>query len=131
MCEYLPVMIAARLGVQIELVTKQFSNFMPSLASRSMLGVLISLLPYALMACAAWSSDIIKTMLGGLGAVRCCTAVSEAEGASKVSNASSPSSPSGPSGPSSPSGPSGPSGHGYLVIIFIALILFEIPLLRF
>src|SRR5262245_56249591 len=64
--EYLPVRIAARLRVQIELVTKQFSNFIPSFANRSMFGVLLMWLPYALMACAAWSSDIMKTMLGGL-----------------------------------------------------------------
>ena len=63
-CEYLPVRIAARLGVQIELVTKQFSNFIPSFANLSMFGVLIKRLPYAPTACAAWSSDMMKTMFG-------------------------------------------------------------------
>jgi hypothetical protein len=37
--EYLPVRIVARLGPQIELVTRQRSNRIPSRASRSMCGV--------------------------------------------------------------------------------------------
>ena len=39
MCEYWPVRIAARLGVQIELVAKTFSKSAPSRASRSRCGV--------------------------------------------------------------------------------------------
>ena len=39
MCEYCPVRIAARLGVQMELVAKTFSKSAPSRASRSRWGV--------------------------------------------------------------------------------------------
>jgi len=46
--EYLPVRIVARLGVQIELVQKQSSNRIPSLAMRSRFGVWLTTLPYAL-----------------------------------------------------------------------------------
>ena len=38
-CEYWPVRIAARLGVQIELVAKTFVRSAPSRASRSRFGV--------------------------------------------------------------------------------------------
>jgi hypothetical protein len=43
----LPVRITARLGPQIEFVTKQSRNSMPSAASRSMLGVSLTIDPYA------------------------------------------------------------------------------------
>jgi hypothetical protein len=49
----LPVRIAARLGVQIEFVTKQLENRIPSAPMRSMFGVLLIFDPYALIACAA------------------------------------------------------------------------------
>jgi len=52
-CEYWPVRMAARLGVQIELVTKTLSRRMPSRARRSMFGVTFTREPYALMAWAA------------------------------------------------------------------------------
>ena len=42
MWQYLPVSTVARLGPQIELVTRQRSKRIPSLASRSMCGVSIS-----------------------------------------------------------------------------------------
>ncbi len=42
---YWPVRIAAREGVQMELVQKQLSRRTPSLARRSILGVLLILLP--------------------------------------------------------------------------------------
>ena len=61
---YVPVRIDARLGVQIEFVQKQLSNRMPSAAMRSMFGVWLIRLPYAEMACAAWSSDMMNTKLG-------------------------------------------------------------------
>jgi hypothetical protein len=53
---YFPVMIEAREGEQIEFVQKQLSSLMPSLAIRSMCGVSLMTLPYAPIACAAWSS---------------------------------------------------------------------------
>ena len=53
---YSPVRIPARLGVQIGFVQKQFLSSIPSRASRSMCGVLLIRDPYALIACAAWSS---------------------------------------------------------------------------
>ena len=56
MCEYWPVRIAARLGVQIEFVAKTFVRSAPSRARRSRFGVLLTRDPYAPMACAAWSS---------------------------------------------------------------------------
>ena len=43
--EYWPVRIAARLGVQIELVAKTFVNRAPSFASRSMFGVSLTFEP--------------------------------------------------------------------------------------
>src|SRR5688572_4992866 len=64
MCEYWPVNNVARLGVQIELVTKEFVNLTPSAASRSRFGVLFTLEPYAEIACSAWSSEKMKRMLG-------------------------------------------------------------------
>ena len=64
MCEYWPVRIAARLGVQIELVAKTLVSSAPSRASRSRCGVLLTRDPYAPMACAAWSSVMMKMMLG-------------------------------------------------------------------
>ena len=57
----------ARLGAHIALEQKAFSKSIPSLASRSIVGVglsLASLLPYAPTACEVWSSDIIKRILG-------------------------------------------------------------------
>ena len=45
-----------RLGVQMELTAKQWLKRMPSLARRSILGVWLTRLPYALIAWAAWSS---------------------------------------------------------------------------
>jgi len=56
------VRMHARLGVQMEFTAKQFSNSMPSFASRSIVGVGFSFanrLPYAPMAVAAWSSDMM------------------------------------------------------------------------
>ena len=53
MCEYCPVRIAARLGVQMELVAKTFSKSAPSRARRSRFGVWFTRDPYAPMACAA------------------------------------------------------------------------------
>jgi len=41
-CEYWPVRIVARLGVQIELVTNTSSSRMPSRARRSMWGVVLT-----------------------------------------------------------------------------------------
>jgi hypothetical protein len=70
MCEYWPVNSVARLGVQIELVTKEFVNLTPSAASRSRFGVLFTLEPYAEIACSAWSSEKMKSMLG-----RCASAL--------------------------------------------------------
>jgi hypothetical protein len=61
---YVPVRIAARLGAQIEFVQKHESNRMPPDAIRSMFGVSLTTLPYALIACAAWSSDMMKTKFG-------------------------------------------------------------------
>ena len=64
---YNPVIRQARLGVESEFSTKQLLNFMPLLAKRSMFGVEANLemaLPYALMACMAWSSHMIYRMLG-------------------------------------------------------------------
>ena len=52
-CEYWPVRIAARLGVQIEFVAKTLVRSAPSRASRSRCGVLFTREPYALIACAA------------------------------------------------------------------------------
>src|SRR5437899_3031472 len=52
--------MAARLGVQIELNTKQFINRIPSLAMRSLFGALLIRLPLAPMAWAAWSSPTLK-----------------------------------------------------------------------
>src|SRR5687767_5181997 len=63
-CEYLPVSTVARLGVQMELVTKQLSKRIPSRAMRSMLGVWLIFDPYALIACDAWSSEKMNRMLG-------------------------------------------------------------------
>ena len=42
---YVPVRMAARLGVQIEFVQKQLSNRIPSSAMRSRLGVRLMRLP--------------------------------------------------------------------------------------
>jgi len=56
---YFPVRMQARLGVQMELTANTRSKRAPSMASRSMLGVWLIRLPYALMACAAWSSDMM------------------------------------------------------------------------
>ena len=61
---YVPVSTAARDGVQIEFVQKQLSNRIPPEAMRSMFGVWLIRLPYAEMAWAAWSSDIMKMRLG-------------------------------------------------------------------
>ena len=63
-CEYWPVRIAARLGVQIELVAKTLVSSAPSRASRLMCGVGLMREPYALIACAAWSSLMMKMMFG-------------------------------------------------------------------
>jgi len=65
--EYCPVMMLARLGVQIELLQNTRSNRMPPFASESMFGVgfsFASRLPYAPMACEVWSSDMINRTLG-------------------------------------------------------------------
>jgi hypothetical protein len=59
-----PVRIVARLGEQIEFVQKQASKRIPSAARRSICGVALMRLPYAPMACAAWSSAMMKTMFG-------------------------------------------------------------------
>ena len=59
MCEYWPVRIAARLGVQMEFVTNTLVSTAPSRARRSMFGVWFTCDPYAPMACAAWSSDMM------------------------------------------------------------------------
>ena len=64
---YVPVRMAARLGAQIELVQKQLSNLIPPAARRSRCGVRFTRLPYALIAWAAWSSDITNTMFGRCG----------------------------------------------------------------
>ena len=56
--------MAARLGVQIEFVTNVLSNRMPSRARRSMFGVVFTREPYAPIAWAAWSSDMMKMMFG-------------------------------------------------------------------
>jgi hypothetical protein len=53
----------------MEFVQKLFVNNTPFLAMRSILGVganLDNLCPYALIACAVWSSVIIKIILGGV-----------------------------------------------------------------
>ena len=44
-CEYLPVRIVAREGVQMELVTKALVNLIPTSAMRSMFGVLLTFEP--------------------------------------------------------------------------------------
>ena len=64
LCEYVPVRIDARLGVQIEFVTNVLRNSIPSRARRSMFGVSFTREPYAEIACAAWSSDMMNTMFG-------------------------------------------------------------------
>ena len=46
-CPYWPVSTVARLGAQMELVTKALAKSMPSAASRSMLGVSFKTDPYA------------------------------------------------------------------------------------
>jgi len=51
-------------GPQIELATKDSLKITPSSAIRSMFGVPISELPYALIARSEWSSDMMKRMLG-------------------------------------------------------------------
>jgi hypothetical protein len=56
--------MTARLGPQMELVTKQFSNRIPSEAMRSMLGVLLRFDPYALIAWYPWSSVKMNMILG-------------------------------------------------------------------
>jgi hypothetical protein len=56
----------ALLGAQIELVTKQFLNNIPSRAILSILGVLLISEPYALIAWDAWSSADINIILGRL-----------------------------------------------------------------
>src|SRR5215210_5704560 len=66
-CEYCPVRIVARLGVQIELVAKTLVRIAPSRARRSRFGVSLTFDPYAPMACAAWSSVMMKRMLGREG----------------------------------------------------------------
>jgi hypothetical protein len=58
------VRIVARLGVQMEFVANTFSMSMPSRAIRLMFGVRFTRDPYALIACAAWSSDMMNTMFG-------------------------------------------------------------------
>ena len=63
-CEYCPVRIAARLGVQIEFVANTRVSSAPSRASRSRLGVVFTRDPYAPIACAAWSSVMMNTMFG-------------------------------------------------------------------
>jgi hypothetical protein len=45
--------MAARLGVQMELVQKQLLRRTPPCAMRSMFGVRLMVLPYALIACEA------------------------------------------------------------------------------
>ncbi|GAB2648660.1 hypothetical protein GCM10009743_25330 [Kribbella swartbergensis] len=56
--------IDAREGEQMEFVQYVASIRTPWAASRSRCGVRLTLLPYAEIACAAWSSDMTKTMLG-------------------------------------------------------------------
>ena len=67
LCEYRPVRIDARLGVQIEFVTKVLRNSMPSRARRSICGVSFTREPYAEIAWAAWSSVMMKRMFGRRG----------------------------------------------------------------
>ena len=62
-----PVRSEARLTQQMAVVTKEFSNRMPSAASRSIFGVLRCVLPMHPMAFCGWSSVKIKTMLGRSG----------------------------------------------------------------
>ena len=59
-----PVRITARLGAQIEFVTNALSNRIPPAAIRSMFGVTFRFDPYALIACAPWSSVKMNTMFG-------------------------------------------------------------------
>ena len=47
---------------------KQLSNRIPALARRSRLGVWLTRLPYALIACVAWSSLMMNRMLGRMAA---------------------------------------------------------------
>ena len=63
-CEYWPVRMAARLGVQIEFVANTLVSSAPSRARRSRWGVWFTRDPYAMIACAAWSSDMMKRMFG-------------------------------------------------------------------
>jgi hypothetical protein len=62
--EYLPVSTTARLGVQIEFVTKAWSKRIPPRASRSRCGVWFTLEPYTPIACWAWSSEKMNRMFG-------------------------------------------------------------------
>ena len=66
-CGYCPVMMLARLGVQIEFEQNTLSNTIPSAASLSSVGVGLSgfnTVAYAPTACAVWSSDMMKSTLG-------------------------------------------------------------------
>src|SRR5688572_17400310 len=59
----------------MEFVANTFAISIPSFASRSMFGVRFTRDPYALIACAAWSSDMMTTMFGRWA--RCCSDAGE------------------------------------------------------
>ena len=66
---YWPVRMLARLGEQMELLQQTLVKRMPSAARRSMVGVgqyFLSHESYAPMASEAWSSDMMKRILGSL-----------------------------------------------------------------
>src|SRR6186997_2125348 len=88
-CEYWPVRMAARLGVQIEFVAKTLVSFAPSCARRSRFGVRFTRDPYAPMACAAWSSVMMNRMFGRATRAPCgrATAGSSASVASVAASA--------------------------------------------
>ena len=81
LCECSPVNKVALAGPQMELPTKERLNSIPSLARRSILGVLISVLLYALIALASWSSLMIYRIFG-----RCWDSASKGSSVNRASN---------------------------------------------